>query len=84
MIKLTQEQVEEVAKHPEGVTCIADGIDGEFIILAADVLQQLQDAINKSDRVAIESGLKDVEAGRMQPADIAHQHGRDELISRFQ
>ena len=83
MIKLTREQTEQAVQHPEGVRCQGDGVDKTFVIIDADVIQQMQDALTRSDLSALQAGIKDMEAGRMQPAEEAYRQGREELISRF-
>lgn len=83
MIKLTREQTEQAVQHPEGVPCQGDGVDQAFVIVGADVMRQMQEALTRSDFAAIQAGIHDMEAGRMQPAEEAHRQGREELISRF-
>ncbi len=83
MIKLTREQTEQAVQHPEGVPCQGDGVDKTFVIIDADVMQQMQEALARNDLSAIQAGIQDMEAGRMQPAEEAHRQGREELISRF-
>ena len=84
MIKLTREQTERAVQQPDGVRCQGDGIDRIFFIVDAEVLVQMQEAIARSDNAAIQAGINDMEAGRMQPTEDAHRHGREELISRYQ
>jgi len=84
MIKLTREQTEEAARHPNGVECQGDGIEKTFVIVDVDVMRQMQDALARNDLAAIQAGIDDMEAGRIQPAAEAHRHGREELFSRFQ
>jgi len=84
MIKLTREQTEEAARHPNGVECQGDGVEKTFVIVDVDVMRQMQDALARNDHAAIQAGIDDMEAGRMQPATEAHRHGREELVSRFQ
>lgn len=83
MIKLTREQTEQAVQHPEGVPCQGDGVDKTFVIVDADVMRQMQEALARSDFAAIQAGISDMEAGRMQPAEEAHRQGREELISRY-
>jgi predicted transcriptional regulator len=84
MIKLTREQTEQAVQHPEGVSCQGDGVDQTFVIVDADVMRQMQEALTRSDIAAIQAGINDMEAGRMQPAEEAHRQGRQELTSRYQ
>ena len=84
MIRLTHEQTEQAVQHPGGVRCQGHGIDRIFYIVDAEVLVQMQEVIARSDDVAIQAGISDMEAGRMQPAEDAHRHGREALISRYQ
>jgi hypothetical protein len=84
MIKLNREQTEEVVRNPEGVECHGEGTEKVFVIVDADVMRRMQDALAATDHAAIQAGIDDMEAGRMQPATEAHRQGREELISRFQ
>lgn len=83
MIKLTREQTEQAVQHPEGVPCQGDGVDTMFVIVDANVLRLMQEVLSRSDLAAIQAGIIDMEAGRMQPAEDAHRQGREELMSRF-
>ena len=84
MIKLTREQTEEAVRNPEGVECKGDGTEKVFIIVEADVMRRMQNALAGTDHAAIQAGIDDMQAGRMQPATEAHRKGREELMSRFQ
>ena len=83
MIRLTREQTEQAVQHPDGVPCQGDGVDKMFVIVDADVMEQMREAISRSDLAAIQAGINDMEAGKSQPAEEAQRHGRDELLSRF-
>lgn len=82
MIKLSRELTEQALQHPDGVQCQGDGVDKTFVIIDAEVMLQMQEAISRNDHAAIQAGINDMEAGRMRPAEEAHRHGREELISR--
>jgi len=84
MMKLTREQTEAAVGKPDGVECQGDGVEKMFVIVDADVMHQMKDALARTDHAAIQAGIDDMEAGRMQPAADAHRRGREELISRFQ
>ncbi len=84
MIRLTREQTEEAARHPNGVECRGEGNEKTFVIVDVDVMRQMQDALARSDHAAIQAGIDDMEAGKMQPVAEAHRHGREKLVSRFQ
>lgn len=84
MIRLTREQTEEATRHPNGVECQGDGVERRFVIIDVDVMRQMQDALSRSDHAAIQAGIDDMEAGRMQRASEAHRYGREELLSRYQ
>lgn len=83
MMKLTPELTQQALRHPDGVQCQGDGVDKTFVIVDAEVMLQMQEAIARNDLAAIQAGINDMEAGRMQPAAEAHRHGREELTSRF-
>ena len=83
MIKLSREQTEQALRHPDGVPCQGDGVDKSFVIIDAEVMLQMQEAISRNDHAAIQAGINDMEAGRMHPAEEAHRHGWEELISRY-
>lgn len=82
MIKLTREQTEEATRHPNGVECQGEGVEKTFVIVDVDVMRQMQDTLARSDHAAIQAGIDDMEAGRMQPAAEAYRQGREELLSR--
>ena len=83
MLKLSRELTEQALRHPDGIQCQGDGVDKTFFIIDAEVMLLMREAISRNDHAAIQSGINDMEAGRMQPAVDAHRHGRDELISRL-
>lgn len=83
MIKLTREQVEAAARNPEGLECEGEGTDKVFVIVDAEVMRRMKDAIASADHAAIQSGTNDMEAGRMQSATEAHRKGREELTARY-
>lgn len=83
MIKLTREQIEQAVLHPDGIECEAEGVDQTFVLVDADVMRQMIEAASNSDLAAIQAGLDDMEAGRMQSASEAHAHGRKQLIDRY-
>ena len=83
MIKLTREQAEAAIECPQGVECHADGMDRTFVLVDSEVMRQMQDTAAQSDRNAIQAGIDDMNAGRMQAASIARKAGRDSLTSRF-
>jgi len=83
MIKLTRELTEQALQHPDGFRCQGDGVDKTFVIIDAEVMRQMQEAIARNDLAAIQAGIDDMEAGRMQSAEEAHHHGREELVSRY-
>lgn len=69
--------------NPDGVRCQGDGVDQEFVIVDAEVIDQMRSTIAQSDLAAVRAGIEDMEAGRMQPAAEAHRAGREELKSKF-
>ncbi|WP_417731746.1 hypothetical protein [Rosistilla oblonga] len=83
MIKLSRELTEQALLHPNGVQCQGDGVDKTFVIIDAEVMLQMREAISRNDHAEIQAGINDMEAGRMQPAEEAHRHGREDLLSRF-
>ncbi len=83
MITLTRELTEQALQHPDGIRCRGDGVDKTFVIIDADVMREMQEAIANNDHSAIRAGIHDMEAGRMQPVEEARRHGRDSLLSRF-
>ena len=83
MIKLTRELTEQALQNPDGVQCQGDGVEKMFVIIDADIMSQMQEAIARNDHAAIQAGINDMEAGRMQPAEEAYRHGREDLISRY-
>ena len=84
MIKLTREQVEAASRNPEGVECEGEGTDKVFVIVDAEVMRRMKDSIGSADHAAIQAGIEDMEADRLQSAEQAHRQGREELTARFQ
>lgn len=84
MLKLTRQLTEQALQHPGGVQCQGDGVDKMFVIIDADVIVEMREAIARSDHAAIQAGIDDMVAGRMQSVEDAHRHGRGQLISRYQ
>ncbi len=79
MIKLTREQTEEAARHPDGVECQGDGTEKVFIIMDADVLRQMRNALYEKDvHTSLAAGIADMEAGRMVTAQEADDRVRTE------
>ncbi len=77
MIKLTREQTEEAARHPDGVECQGDGTEKTFVILDAEVLRRLRnDLYSKEVHESIAAGIADMEAGRMMTAQEADDRVR--------
>ncbi len=56
-----------------------------YVLVDDETHTRAMEALRKrEDRHAIQSGIDDMEAGRMQPADDARLDGREELLARFQ
>lgn len=79
MIKLTREQTEEVALHPDGVECQGEGTEKVFILMDADVLRRMRKTLYQKDvHTSIAAGITDMEAGRMLTAQEADDRVRTE------
>lgn len=56
-----------------------------YVLVDDETHSKAMEALRKrEDQQAIQAGIEDMEAGRMQPAEEARRHGRDQLLSRFQ
>lgn len=79
MMKLTREQTEEAVRNPEGVECEGDGTEEVFVIVGADVLRRMKEALYRKDiHESIAAGIADMEAGRMMTAEEADDRVRSE------
>lgn len=77
MIKLTREQTEEAVRNPDGVECEGDGTEKTFIIVDADVLRRMREALYRNDvNESIAAGIADMEEGRMMTAEEADDRVR--------
>ena len=45
MIRLTRERTEEAIRHLDGVECQGDGTEKTFVIMDADVLRRMRQAL---------------------------------------
>ena len=71
------EQTEEAARHSDGVECQGDGTEKIFIIMDADVLRLMRNALyNKEVHASIAAGIEDMEAGRMMTVQEAEERVR--------
>ena len=78
-MKLTREQTEEAVRNPEGVECEGDGTEEVFVIVGADVLRRMKEALYRKDiHESIAAGIADMEAGRMMTAEEADDRVRSE------
>ena len=76
MMKLTREQTEAAVGSPDGVECQGEGTQQTFVIVDADVLRRMRQALYRRDvHKSISAGIADLKAGRMMPAEDA-----DDLI----
>jgi predicted transcriptional regulator len=82
---LTPEQSAALQAH-EGELRVTDPTTQRVYVLVDDETHSraMEALRRREDRQAIQAGIEDMEAGRMQPAEEAHRHGREELLSRFQ
>ena len=56
-----------------------------YVLVDDETHTRAMEALRKrEDHRAIQAGIEDMEAGRMQSADDAHRHGREELLARYQ
>jgi hypothetical protein len=79
MIRLTREQIEEAARHPDGVACRGEGSDKTFIMMDADVVRRIRSLLYKKDvHASLAAGIADLEAGRMMTAQEADDRVRAE------
>jgi len=80
MIKLTREQSEEAARHPEGVECHLEGTNKLFVIVDADVHKRMKTAFyQKEVRNSIATGIADMEANQGLPIEKADREMRSKL-----
>ena len=70
----------------EGELRVTDPTTQRVYVLVDDETHNraMEALCRRDDRQVIQAGIEDMEADRMQLAGEAHQHGRDELFSRFQ
>ena len=55
-----------------------------YVLVDDDIHRRAMDALRQQEDIAaIQQGIDDMQAGKMQSAEEAQQHGRDELLSRF-
>ena len=83
--KLNQELADALHASENPLSVIDPTTNRVYILVDYDTHQRAMAALHRQQSVAaIQEGIEDMEAGRMQPADEAHRHGREELLSRFQ
>ena len=76
MIRLTEEQLEAVSNHPQGVEC-AGKDDKLFVIIDAAILRKMQQLLReKENHDAIAEGLRQMEAGMGMSVDEAQRQAR--------
>jgi hypothetical protein len=83
--KLNQELSDALHASETPLSVIDPTTNQIYILVDHDTHQQAMTALQRQrDVAAIQQGIDDMEAGRMQPAEEAHRQGREELLSRFQ
>ncbi|MCA9120970.1 MAG: hypothetical protein H6822_31210 [Planctomycetaceae bacterium] len=83
--KLNQELTDALHASESPLSVVDPTTNQLYIIVDQATHQQAMAALQRQQSVAaIQEGIDDMEAGRMQPAAEAQRHGREELLSRFQ
>lgn len=82
--KMTPEMSDALANENE--VCVRDpSTERVYVLVDHETHRRAMAALRQqADIDAIQAGIDDMEAGRMQPAADARRHGRNELLSRFE
>ena len=81
--EITSEMAQALA-NAEEVSVTDPRTQRVYVLVDHDMYRKAMQALRQQQDVdAIQAGIEDMEAGRMQPAAEAQQHGRNELLARF-
>lgn len=82
---LTPEQSAALQASEGELRVVDPGTQRVYVLVDGETHEKAMKALQKrEDHQAIQSGIDDMEAGRMQSAEDAHAHGREELLTRYQ
>lgn len=83
--KLSDELSAAIDASEAGVLQVVHpGTNRLYVVVDAETHQKAMDALQKRDDLeAIQAGIKDMEAGRVQSAEDARRQGHEQLIARF-
>ncbi len=82
---LTPEQSAALQASEGDLRIVDPATQRVYVLVDDETHRQAMEALRKKDDLrAIQAGIEDMEARRTQSAEDARQHGRDELLARFQ
>ena len=82
---LTPEQSAALQASEGDLRIVDPATQRVYVLIDDETHGRAMEALRKrEDLQAIQAGIDDVEAGRIQSAEDARQQGRDELVARFQ
>jgi uncharacterized membrane protein len=82
---LTPEQSAALRASEGELRVVDPGTQRVYVLVDDETHQKAMEALQKRENYqAIQSGIDDMEAGKMQSAEDAHRHGREELLSRYE
>lgn len=86
MNKFLTPELSAALQANEGEVRLVDPNTQQVYVLVDDAThtRAMEALRTREDRQAIQAGIDDMESGRSQSVDAASQHGRNELLSRFQ
>lgn len=80
MTQLSEEQRQALLENPEGIEIRDHATQKVYILSEADVHRRAMQALRlQEEREAIQAGIDDLEAGRVQPIEEADQQIRRQL-----
>jgi len=83
-LQLTPEMSVALHANQGDVLVIDPDTDRVYVLVDDETYIKALRALRKQeDRQAIQSGIDDLESGRMETAEVAHRHGREHLLSTF-
>lgn len=82
---LTPEQSAALQASEGGLRVVDPSTQRVYVLVDDETHGKAMEALRtREDYQAIQAGIEDMEAGRMQPPEEARRQGRDELRSSFQ
>ncbi|QDT64077.1 hypothetical protein [Calycomorphotria hydatis] len=80
MTNLSQEQIEALGQHPEGIEVQDPGTNKVYFLTDAELYKEAQEALRKQqDLEALREGIADWQAGRVRPYEEVDREMREKL-----